>query len=71
MKKHKFTIEDIHIGDEVIYKEKYRENGFPNWKVISKLDQSLIVIEINDGNIHEKRIIELTEITELIPAQSH
>jgi hypothetical protein len=70
MKKQKYNIEQIHIGDELVYKEKYREGGFPNWKVISKLDESLIVIEMSKGDIKEKRIIELSDITELISHSS-
>jgi hypothetical protein len=67
MSKPKYTIGQINIGDKIIYKEKYRTNGYPFWKVVAKVDQSLIMIEINEGIFHEKRIIEISEIKELIP----
>jgi hypothetical protein len=69
MRKQKYTIEQINIGDKITYKEKHRENGYPFWKVIAKVDQSLLMIEIDEGSFHEKRIIEIDEVQELI-AQS-
>ena len=61
-----YTIDQIHIGDEISYEDKYQSNKFPSWKVISKLDKSLLIIEITDKGFSEQRIIDIMEIENFV-----
>jgi hypothetical protein len=62
----KYKIGQIRIGDEIIYRYKHKTSGYPNWKVVSKIDKSLLVIEIKKEGIDERRIIDIEDVKELV-----
>jgi hypothetical protein len=60
-----YTIEQINIGDEIYYEDKFRSNRYPNWKVVGKLDQSLLIIEIIKPGSSEQRVIDIMDVEKL------
>ena len=71
MAKQKFKIDDINIGDEVHYKDYYvnmKDENLYKWKVVAKLQGTLIIEQYIDGKV-EKRAIEIKHILDFKPAQ--
>jgi hypothetical protein len=61
-----YTIEEINIGDEIYYEDKYRSNKYPRWKVIQKLDRSMLLISPNESGTTETRLIDIFEVRKLV-----
>jgi hypothetical protein len=61
-----YTIDQIHIGDEIYYEDKFRSNRYPNWKVVGKLDKSLLVIQIIKDGSSEQRVIDIMDVENLV-----
>jgi hypothetical protein len=66
MSKPDYDIKQIKVGDEVIYHDRYAEEGSSTWRVISKLDKTLIVIEKIEKGVTEKRMIDASDVERLI-----
>jgi hypothetical protein len=61
-------IEDVHIGDEVQYNDYYvrlKNEKLSKWRVISMLQNTLIIEQFIDGQSH-KRAVELENIAGVI-----
>jgi hypothetical protein len=57
MAKHK--IQQVNIGDEIQYSHRQLEIPPDNWKVVAKLDKSVLLIERVENGELIKRMIEL------------
>jgi len=52
------------IGDEITYKDPYSKDGFSSGKVINRLDQTILILEvIENGMIRHKLVDESQVIT--------
>jgi hypothetical protein len=60
-----YTIDQINIGDEIYYEDRFRSNRDPNWKVVGKLDKSLLIIEIIKPGSTEQRVIDIMDVEKL------
>ena len=66
MKKGNYTMDDIVIGDEILFDdnhEKIEHNLF--WRVVNKISPRKIVVEIREMGFAEKFIIDIRDIIEL------
>jgi len=66
----RYNIHDINIGDKVYYHDDYLSKKHSIWTVVAKLDESMLVIEINKDDKNERRIVEISDIKEIIPPKS-
>jgi len=66
----KYKIHDINIGDKVYYLDDYLSKKHSIWTIVAKLDQSMLVIEINKDGKNERRIVEIKDIEKIIPLNS-
>jgi hypothetical protein len=66
----RYNIHDINIGDKVDYHDDYLSKKHSIWTVVAKLDESMLVIEINKDDKNERRIVEISDIKEIIPPKS-
>jgi len=65
MAKSRYNIKEINIGDSITYKYKYSEYKFSTWKVVGKLDKTLLVVEKIENDIIERRLIDITDVETL------
>ncbi len=66
MKKQEYTINEINIGDLVTWQDKYAKYENSTWRVIKKLDHTILVIEKIENDITEKRMIDVSDVEALI-----
>jgi hypothetical protein len=58
----RYTFEQIKIGDNIYYEDKYLSRRNLYWKVVAKLDKSILMIEpAESGDGNEKRMIDFLE----------
>jgi hypothetical protein len=62
----KHQADQINVGDEITYKDKYVKPGTSNWKVVGKLDKSILFIERNENGVIDKRMIDVSEIETIV-----
>jgi len=60
------TEKNVSIGDEVTYRDRYAENGFSNGKVISKLDYTILVLEIVENGLVRTKLVDESEIENIL-----
>ncbi|UAY51004.1 hypothetical protein [Ferruginibacter albus] len=67
----KYRLDQIRIGDEIYYEDKYVSKRHPSWKVVNKLDKSILIIETTDSKNNQtiKRMIDFMDVKvfELLP----
>jgi hypothetical protein len=62
----KYRIEEINVGDEIYYEDKYRSNRHLHWKVLKKIDESMLLIEGNEAGFNEQRLIDILDVRKLV-----
>jgi len=64
-----FSIEDLQIGDEILFesnpKHKVEHNIF--WRVVNKISKSKLVVEIREMGYAEKFKIDIREVISIKP----
>jgi hypothetical protein len=65
----KYTRSQVKIGDEVQFSNRYIEHTHYKWKVVAKLDNTILMVEINEPGISERRMIDIDDVIEVIPAK--
>lgn len=62
MKKSRFTIEEIHIGDEILFKDEHPVQHNLFWRVVNKLANNKLIVEIREMGYAEKYIISVQDV---------
>ncbi len=58
----KYSFEQIQIGDNIYYEDKYVSSSNLYWRVVAKLDKSILMIESADAtNKKEKKMIDFLQ----------
>lgn len=65
MKKRKFTMEQIHIGDEVLFKDEHPIQHNLFWRVVNKLSNNKLIVEIREMGYAEKYIVSVKDVINL------
>ena len=65
MKKSRFTIDQIHIGDEVLFKDGHPIEHNLFWRVVNKLSNNKIIVEIREMGYAEKYIVSVSDVINL------
>ncbi|MBC7888432.1 MAG: hypothetical protein H7Z13_11130 [Ferruginibacter sp.] len=65
MEKSKFTIDEIHIGDEVLFKDAHPVQHNLFWRVIHKLSRNRLIVEIREMGYAEKYIVYVKDVINL------
>lgn len=62
MEKEKFTMSDIEVGDEIIFDntQKIEHNLF--WRVVNKISNSRLIVEIREMGFAEKYNIDISDV---------
>lgn len=62
MKRAKYTMNQIHIGDEVLFKDAHPIQHNLLWRVVNKLSNNRIIVEIREMGFAEKFIISVNDV---------
>ncbi len=65
-----YSFNNIRKGDKVQFSNKYINNTNSFWKVIAKLDNTILMVELISDNNQERRMIDVSDVTKVIPANS-
>jgi hypothetical protein len=65
MKKSKFTMDEIHIGDEVLFKDAHPIEHNLFWRVVNKLSNNRLIVEIREMGYAEKYTVSVTDVINL------
>jgi len=65
MKKKHYKIEDIHIGDEILFDDTHKVEHNLFWKVINKISNHELLVEIREMGYAEKYIIAVKDVINL------
>ena len=65
MKSEKYKMDDIAIGDEVLFNDNIKVEHNIFWKVINKISNSRLLVEIREMGYAEKFHIETSDIIAL------
>lgn len=65
MKKSKFTMDEIHIGDEILFKDAHPVQHNLFWRVINKISNNQLIVEIREMGYAEKYTIFLKDVINL------
>ena len=65
MKKLKYTMDEIHIGDEVLFNDAnpIQHNLF--WRVVNKLSNNKLIVEIREMGYAEKFTVSVKDVINL------
>ena len=65
MKKSKFTMDEIRIGDEILFKDAHPVQHNLFWRVINKISNNQLIVEIKEMGYAEKYTIFLKDVINL------
>ena len=58
----KYNIEDLNVGDEVYFENKYLENYGLYWQIVSKNTDGSITVDINEMGSKDRIAIQIEDI---------
>lgn len=62
MEKEKYSIDDIEVGDEIIFDDQHPVSHNLFWKVVKKISKSKLVVEIREMGFAEKFSIDVNAV---------
>jgi hypothetical protein len=65
MRKRHYKIEDIQIGDEILFDDTHKVEHNLFWKVINKISNNQLIVEIREMGYAEKYIIAVKDVINL------
>ncbi|MEO6231397.1 MAG: hypothetical protein ABJB11_16745 [Ferruginibacter sp.] len=65
MKKKHYTIDDIQVGDEILFEDTHKVEHNLFWRVINKISNYQIIVEIREMGYAEKYIIAVKDVINL------
>jgi hypothetical protein len=65
MRKKHFKIEDIQIGDEILFDDEHKVHHNIFWRVINKISNNQLIVEIREMGYAEKYIIAVKDVINL------
>lgn len=65
MKKSKFTMDEIHVGDEVLFKDAHHIQHNIFWRVINKLSNNRLIVEIKEMGYAEEYTVSVQDVINL------
>ncbi|CAN5660048.1 hypothetical protein BH11BAC3_BH11BAC3_35630 [soil metagenome] len=65
MKKNHYTIDDIQVGDEILFEDTHKVEHNLFWRVINKISNYQIIVEIREMGYAEKYIIAVKDVINL------
>ncbi len=65
MKKKHYTIDDIQVGDEILFDDTHKVEHNLFWRVINKISNYQIIVEIREMGYAEKYIIAVKDVINL------
>lgn len=64
----RYKIEDVNIGDEIQYTHHTVNIPPDNWKVVAKLDKTILIIEREEAALNKRRMIEIQDVVKIFPS---
>lgn len=65
MKKSNFIMDQIHVGDEVLFNDAHPVEHNLFWRVINKLSNNQLIVEIREMGYAEKCIVSVKDVINL------
>lgn len=65
MKKVKFSINDIHVGDEILFSDQHRVEHTLFWRVVNKMSRNRLIVEIREMGYAQKIIVSVKDVINL------
>ena len=65
MKKSKFTMDEIHIGDEILFKDANPVEHNLFWRVVNKLSNNRLIVEIREMGYAENYTVSVSDVINL------
>lgn len=65
MKRKIYTIEEVQIGDEILFEDAHKVEHNLFWKVVNKISNSRLVVEIKEMGYAEKFYIDIQDVINL------
>ena len=67
MKKATYKIDQINIGDDILINDKHQTHHNLFWRVINKLSNNRLIVEIKEMGYAEKYTISIKDVINLEP----
>ena len=65
MRKRQFSIDDIQIGDEILFNDEHKVHHNIFWRVVNKLSNNRLIVEIKEMGYAEKIIVAVKDVINL------
>jgi hypothetical protein len=65
MNNNNYSIEDIQIGDEILFDSTHKVEHNIFWRVVNKISKSKLVVEIREMGYAEKFNIDIRDVVSL------
>lgn len=65
MKRKLYTIDEVQIGDEILFDDTHKVEHNLFWKVVNKISQSRLIVEIKETGYAEKYNIDIQDVINL------
>jgi hypothetical protein len=65
MKKAPYTIKDIQVGDEILFEDTHKVEHNLFWRVINKISNNRLVVEIREMGYAQKYIIFVKDVSDI------
>ena len=65
MKKRNFTMNEIQVGDEILFNDDYPVEHNLFWRVVNKLSNNKLIVEIREMGYAEKYIVSVKDVINL------
>jgi hypothetical protein len=62
MRKRQFSIDDIQIGDEILFNDEHKVHHNIFWRVVNKLSNNRLIVEIKEMGYAEKIIVAVKDV---------
>ena len=59
------TIDQIHVGDEVLFRDEHPVEHNLFWRVVNKLSNNSLIVEIKEMGYADKFIVSVKDIIDL------
>lgn len=65
MEKSKFTIDEIHVGDEILFNDVHAVQHNLFWRVVNKLSNNRLIVEIREMGYAERFTVSVNDVINL------
>lgn len=65
MEKQHYTIDEIQVGDEILFEDTHKVEHNLFWRVINKISNNRLIVEIKEMGYAEKYIIAVQDVINL------